>query len=122
MKKLILLFALVAFIVVPSIALAGRFEQNPDHIPSIGLSVGLGGEGGSLKVISGFVTTSQDFSRRVFDLSLDFRNPVSESLTWFGGLSLAGSTSEADETALLNGQESDSFGVFGRIGLRIYFQ
>lgn len=100
---------------------AARFDQNPDRVPSIGISLGLGGAGGTGDVFASGLTASQDVSSGVFDISLDFRNPLSGGLTLFGGLSLISTFAEANETPLLAGQEVSTFGVIGRIGLRWYF-
>ena len=113
---LILLFA-----VLPERVFAARYEQNPDHIPSIGISAGTGLLTGTLDVLLSGTTTSQDASEVFYDVTLDFRLPVSDRLTFFGALSGVGRTYEQDETSVLTGEKIDLFGSAGRLGLRIYF-
>jgi hypothetical protein len=96
------------------------YEKNPDHRTSLGISVGLGGSAGDIDVKSSGVTASTDTSSGTFDITLDLTAPLSDNLSLFGGVSLFGTTSEADETAVLNGQEVNEGGVNARIGLRIY--
>ena len=98
------------------------YEKNPDHVTSLGISLGLGGAAGTVDVTGGGLTASQDISSGVFDLTFDLLAPLSDSLSLFGGLSLISTAASADETPLLLGQDGSTFGVGARIGLRIYFQ
>ena len=98
------------------------YEKNPDHVTSLGISLGLGGGAGTADVTAGGLTASQDISTGVFDLTFDLLAPMADSLSLFGGLSLIGISTDGDETSLLAGQEASTFGVNARIGLRIYFQ
>ena len=117
-----LISVLILTFIVASSSFAARFEQNPDHVSSMGISVGLGREGGALDVKSMGTPASQDFTADVFEVLIDVRIPISESLTWFGGLSYFRSSSQFDKTMALNGTDANSDGVFGRIGVRAYFK
>ena len=119
--SLLISVAILMAICIPGQALAARYEQNPDHIPSIGISAGSGWLTGTLDVLNSGSTTSQDASEVFYDVTLDFRLPVSERLTLFGAVSGVGKSYEQDETAALTGEKIDLFGGAGRIGLRIYF-
>ncbi|MCI0527152.1 MAG: hypothetical protein L0Y56_06890 [Nitrospira sp.] len=116
-----LLSSIISFISLTNNALAW-YEKNPDHVTSLGISIGLRGDSGTNDLKASGTTASQDISGGMFDLTFDLRAPMSETLSLFGDLSLIGESAEADETSLLAGQEIESFGVSVRFGLRIYFQ
>ena len=102
-------------------AWAGEFERNPDRFSSIGISIGLAGAGGDTTVKAGGASADQDVSVGTFDLTIDSRIPVSNSMTLFGGFSVFAQSSEADETVSLSGSETDLAGFALRAGMRIYF-
>lgn len=79
---------------------AARFEGNPDKVPSF----------------------KQDLKVNNGRLVLDFRAPVSNSVTLNAAIGLTGSSSEAKETALLLGQKADTNGVSFNVGIRVYLQ
>jgi hypothetical protein len=98
------------------------YEKNPDHVMSLGISIGLGGEGGTSDLTFSGTTFSQDISSGTFDLTFDLRAPLSDGISLFGDLGFIADSAKADETSNLAGQDASAFGINARIGIRIYFQ
>ncbi len=124
MKKLVLLVSL--FLLVSSNDVSARgFVNNPDRFPSVGLSFGLNSLGGdtSFLINGAGVPPAAATDLETKDLTLDFRLPVSHSLTVFGGISvIRNSFSINGQTPLAleeQNRELDGYGI--RFGARFYF-
>jgi hypothetical protein len=123
MKKTVsfLLTAIGSVVFFANTALAARYEQNPDHLPSMGISVGLEGLTGTIDLNPSSPQISQDSLLYRFDVTLDLRMPLSERLTLFGTASFITRIDDVEADPLSSGTQTDEFGGGGRIGLRIYF-
>ncbi len=121
MKTLTILVATLILTLTMSGVSFAWYEKNPDHVTSIGLSIGLAGGGGTADVFASGATASQDISTGHFDISADFTSPLSNSMSIFGAASIYSNYGEQNETTLLAGTESSITGIALRGGVRIYF-
>jgi len=100
MKKIVLWFLpVMTFVLIgfPDQLMAGRFKQNPDHIPSIGISLGGGGLTGSNQLLDIFGQPFAVQAKQLFyDITVDFRRPISERLSIFGEVSFIGTISDSN--------------------------
>jgi len=119
MRTLLLIIAATTLL-IPMTAWA-EFSDNPDRFASFGISLGLAGESGTAKLTDTGFSAEQDATFGSSDITLDFRAPVSNSVTLFGALSFLGDQQKYDETAQLAGQKLNASGAAIRIGARIYF-
>lgn len=118
MKKTIALCGLVFGLT--GMAMAGEFPGNPDRFPSIGVNYTGAFESGDATVKDSGLSATQDAEISRGMLVLDGRLPVSNSFTINAAIGFTGTTTEAQETPLLLGSESDTSGAFINIGLRYY--
>lgn len=121
MKKMVSLVALLILIVSTDVSARG-FVNNPDRFPSVGLSFGftsLGGDASFPGVTPAAAPVGVDIQKK--DLRLDFRLPVSHSLTVFGEISVIIDefTIDVNNINFEQDRESDGYGI--RFGARFYF-
>ncbi len=121
MKKIVLMVTL--FVLVSSNHVSARgFVNNPDRFPSIGLSFGfssLGGDAAFPGVVPSTKIVGVDTQTK--DLTLDFRLPVSHSLTIFGGISVIRDEFGIDVNSVNFEQDRELEGYGVRFGARFYF-
>ncbi|TAL13960.1 hypothetical protein EPN95_04705 [Patescibacteria group bacterium] len=121
MNKMILVLVALFVVGFSGLVFAGEFDKNPDHYPSIGISLGYTGFDGDLTATDSGFSTSQNIASEATDLTIDARIPVSESWTILGGISFIGAEDTATETASLLGAKVEAGGFSIRIGARYYF-
>lgn len=116
MKRLLLVGVLVGM------ATTGRawYENNPDHLPSIGFSYTGQALTGDASVTSGGLTAKQDVDSVSGVLAADTRIPISDNITIHGTLGIVGAEATAEETPLLDAGKSDLGGVLFSVGVRFY--
>jgi hypothetical protein len=104
---------------------ARETTRNPDKYPSLGLAIGkvLNGKGTSTLECATCHPSTADhsFTTDGMAFGIDFKAPVSDAATIFGGITWANSTFDAPETADFLGQrqEASSMAISG--GVRFYF-
>ena len=103
-------------------AFAGTFSDNPDHATSIGINYTGVATSGDLTLKSGGISASQDAETTSGALVIDTRIPVSQNVTLNAALGFVGFNATADETALLDGGESDESGMLFNVGVRFYLK
>lgn len=101
---------------------AGDYPENPDRMTSIGVNYhGFSHTGTATTVVSP-LKANQDIEIEGGTLIADIRLPVSNSTTLNFALGYQGGTTEAKETNLLAGGESDTDGITFTIGARFYIR
>jgi len=123
MKKRVLLVVLFLLVLSNNVSARG-FVNNPDRFPSVGLSFGFSSLGGDASFPNSNVTPVAvpiGVDTQTKDLTLDFRLPVSHSLTIFGGISVIRDNLDIDGNSAFEEQHRDLDGYGVRFGARFYF-
>lgn len=117
MKRLMIVAAIIG---LSSVLRAEEFSGNPDRFPSVGLWVSGGTLKGDDTISAEGLSTKQDVHMNNAALNVDFRVPVSNSLSLMMGASAITSSSKSDETNILTADKTDLDGYSGFLGVRIF--
>lgn len=118
MRALILLSLLLSMVPLH----AAEYDKNPDHLPSITLTLGRANETGEQDFIfEGAKFDSTDLSGDLTEISGLFKFPISNTVTLVGGLALWNKSFENDETYFIYGSDGDVSGWMARVGFTKYF-